>query len=297
MQKEYLIKKWLDNELTLEEEIAFKASDDYSFLINVTHDLKDVKLKATFNEELEFSKLKGKIELKKNKKKKVISLKFMSKVAAIFVLSLCSFFYFTSKKNITTLRGETTVFELPDKSRATVDALSSIKLKRFNWNRNITLDGEAFFEVEKGKKFTVTTNAGAVEVLGTKFNVIARDNYFETTCYEGRVLVTYKESKKILNAGDQFLVIDHKIITTKNTKKTLKEWSSNKSIFKSTPIKYVFKEFERHYKTKIKGTFNTNEIFTGSFVHDDKNLALKSITLALNLKVKQYNNTIILSKK
>ena len=43
--------------------------------------------------------------------------------------------------------------------------------KRFTDERIIQLRGEAFFEVEKGSRFVVQTGKGAVEVLGTSFNV------------------------------------------------------------------------------------------------------------------------------
>lgn len=296
MEKEYLIKKWLDNELTSEEEIAFNTSEDFSFLTGLTNDLKEAKLTSNFNEELEFSKLKIKLELEKTKKTKVISFNLITRIAAIFVLGFSTLFYITSKKEVSTLIGETTVLNLPDNSKVTINASSSVQIKRFNWDRNITLRGEAYFEVEKGKKFTVATKDALVKVLGTKFNVISRDNYFETICYEGRVLVTYKNTKRVLNVGDKFLVIDNKTIETRNTKKDPHKWNGDKSSFKNTPIKYVLKEFERHYNVRIKANFNVDEKFTGSFVHDNENLALKSITLPFNLKIQKKNNSITLSK-
>ena len=100
----------------------------------------------------------------------------------------------------------------------------------------------------------------------------------------------------MLHAGDKFLVIDNKTIDTRNTKKNLSKWNGNKSSFKNTPIKYVLKEFERHYNVKIKANFNVNEKFTGSFVYNNENVALKSITMPLNLKIQKKNNSITLSK-
>jgi ferric-dicitrate binding protein FerR (iron transport regulator) len=296
MEKEYLIKKWLDNELTSEEEIAFNTSEDFSFLTDVTNDLKEAKLSSNFNEELEFSKLKIKLKLEKTKKIKVISFNLMARIAAIFVLGFSTLFYITSKKEVSTLIGETTVLNLPDNSKVTINASSSVQIKRFNWDRNITLRGEAYFEVEKGKKFTVATNNASVKVLGTKFNVISRNNYFETICYEGRILVSYNNTKRVLNVGDKFLVINNKIIETRNTKKDPHKWNGDKSSFKNTPIKYVLKEFERHYNVRIKANFNVEEKFTGSFVYDNENLALKSIALPFNLKIQKKNNRITLSK-
>lgn len=100
----------------------------------------------------------------------------------------------------------------------------------------------------------------------------------------------------MLNAGDKFLVIDNKTIETRNTKKDPHKWNGDKSSFKNTPIKYVLKEFERHYNVRIKANFNVDEKFTGSFVHDNENVALKSITLPFNLKIQKKNNSITLSK-
>jgi transmembrane sensor len=296
MQKEYLIKKWLDNELTVAEESTFKNLEEYTFLTALTKDLKEAKLQFNYNEELAFSKLKDKIAIKKGKKTKIVSLKFITKIASIFVLGISILFYFTNKKTITTQIGETKVYMLPDSSRVTVDALSNIKLKRFNWDRNIALNGEAYFEVKKGKKFIVNTKQGSIRVLGTKFNIIERKDYFEIICYEGSVLVTANNKEKILKPGESYLVIEKKIIETKKLQKNISNWINNKSFFRKTPIKYVLKEFERHYNIKIIANFNTNELFTGSFIHDNKKLALKTITLPLNLNISSTKKSITLSK-
>jgi transmembrane sensor len=296
MQKEYLIKKWLDNELTVAEESTFKNLEEYTFLTDLTNDLKEVKLQFNYNEELAFSKLKDKIAIKKGKKTKIVSLKFITKIASIFVLGISILFYFTNKKTIKTQIGETKVYMLPDSSRVTVDALSNIKLKRFNWDRNIALNGEAYFEVKKGKKFIVNTKQGSIKVLGTKFNVIERKDYFEIICYEGSVLVTANNKEKILKPGESYLVIEKKIIETKKLQKNISNWINNKSFFRKTPIKYVLKAFERHYNIKIIANFNTNELFTGSFIHNNKKLALKTITLPLNLNISSTKKSITLSK-
>ena len=296
MQKEYLIKKWLDNELTVAEESTFKNLEEYKFLTALTKDLKEAKLQFNYNEELAFSKLKDKIAIKKGKKTKIVSLKFITRIASIFILGLSILFYFTNKKTITTQIGETKVYILPDSSRVTVDALSNIKLKRFNWDRNIALNGEAYFEVKKGKKFIVNTKQGSIRVLGTKFNIIERKDYFEIICYEGSVLVTANNREKILKPGESYLVIEKKIIETKKLQKNISNWINNKSFFRKTPIKYVLKEFERHYNIKIIANFNTNELFTGSFIHDNKKLALKTITLPLNLNISSTKKSITLSK-
>lgn len=60
-------------------------------------------------------------------------------------------------------------------------------------NREVTLDGEAYFQVAKDKKpFLIKTDKYAIEVLGTTFNVEAYTGKqtFKTILYEGKVRLT-----------------------------------------------------------------------------------------------------------
>ena len=69
-----------------------------------------------------------------------------------------------------------------------------------------------FLKVEKGKTFTVKTNYGEVEVLGTVFNVKSRDYAFEVICYEGSVEVSlddkvYCRGKKSFDFENEYYQI------------------------------------------------------------------------------------------
>ena len=98
--------------------------------------------------------------------------------------------------------GSTKSVLLPDKSVVVLNSQSSIAYsKMFAMYRKIKLDGAAYFEVEKGKVFTVKTAYGEVEVLGTKFEVIARPDWFEVTCFEGKVKVKSGKNATILSPG------------------------------------------------------------------------------------------------
>ncbi len=105
---------------------------------------------------------------------------------------------------------EKTAVELPDLSQVKLNAQSRLTFNKKSWNkkREVVLDGEAYFKVAKGSKFSVITKDGTVTVLGTQFNVKHRDNYFEVVCFEGSVGVEYKESSVTLKPGYSFLIID-----------------------------------------------------------------------------------------
>jgi transmembrane sensor len=83
---------------------------------------------------------------------------------------------------------------LPDGTRVWLNAASSIRFPAtFTGERNITMTGEAYFEVahDKNHPFKVSANNLLVEVLGTHFNMNAYSNETatKTTLLEGKVKV------------------------------------------------------------------------------------------------------------
>ena len=102
---------------------------------------------------------------------------------------------------------------LPDSSKAELNANSTLTYYPFWWkiHRILRLDGEAFFEVEKGNKFTVHSGPGKIEVLGTRLMFCER-RYFESHLshrqsqgrfrYKGRSIVTPNSSVRLKSNGD-----------------------------------------------------------------------------------------------
>lgn len=297
MEKEYLIKKWLDNSLTPEELEAFKALKDYKVLTKLSNYTKGFKA-PEFNEEEALNALLHKIKTKKQSKTNW--LQPVLKIAAILVLCFSAYYYTTTlDTTFTTDFSEKTSVELPDHSKVDLNALSSITFNKSSWknNRNISLKGEAFFDVKKGSTFNVNTPNGIVTVLGTEFNVKQRDNFFEVTCYEGLVQVTYKNNKTKIKPGESFLVLNDLIINNQ-TVYSQPQWLTNTSAFKSLPLKEVIAELERQYNVKVKTqNINTDLLFTGRFTHDNLDTALKSITQPLQLNYIITNQTILLKRE
>ncbi|MCB4800365.1 FecR family protein, partial [Neotamlana laminarinivorans] len=95
------------------------------------------------------------------------------KVAAVLVVLLTSsyFLFFNNTKSFETQIAQTETFKLPDESEVILNAQSKLSFSKKEWetNRNLKLQGEAFFKVTKGEKFTVNTKAGSIQVLGTQF--------------------------------------------------------------------------------------------------------------------------------
>jgi ferric-dicitrate binding protein FerR (iron transport regulator) len=298
MTRDELIKKWLDNDLNAAEQNAFKQLEDYHDIIRMDSAIKAFKA-PEFPIANNYNNLKTKLRFGKDKSK--TWFKPLLKVAAI--LAICfSVYYYTNSLDtkINTQIAERTQVVLPDTSTVNLNANSTITFNKKNWkdNREIQLNGEAFFKVAKGQKFDVITDNGTVSVLGTQFNVKHRDNYFEVTCYEGLVAVTQNGKTLTLEPNNTFTLIDEKLITTEKEIATQPTWLRGESSFNNVPLKHVIAELENQYNITISvDKSDTYRLFTGSFTHNNIDLALQSVTIPLNLSYSKSGSSILLKRE
>jgi transmembrane sensor len=296
MQENYLA-KWLNNDLSEEELAVFKKSAEYASYEKL------MQVSGTL-EAPDFNVDKALNDLKNNqlqKDVKVIKMNPMRKLwrvaAAIAVIFVASYLYIsTLDESVSTQYAERNEVRLPDNSEIILNADSRITYSEKNWDkeRNISLQGEAFFKVAKGQKFTVATNAGLVTVLGTQFNVENRKGFFEVTCYEGLVSVIFNGKETKLPAGNSFIAINGKVVKTESPANTTPSWMGNESTFKSIPLNYVLDEFERQYNIEVKTeNVNLEQLFTGSFSNTNINLALQSISTPSQIKYELEGNNVL----
>lgn len=104
-------------------------------------------------------------------------------------------------------RGKKSQVKLPDGTLVWLNAQSSLRFPvAFNSaKREVTLEGEAYFDVEKDEKkpFIVHSGIVQVEVLGTSFNFRAYDRIVYTTLEKGKVRVSDNTSSLTLTPGEQ----------------------------------------------------------------------------------------------
>jgi ferric-dicitrate binding protein FerR (iron transport regulator) len=298
MNREALILKWLNNDLNDQEFEAFKALEDYDELVKLNTNLQHFKAENyDTSKELEtvLSSIKATSAPKNN------WLKPLMRVAAVLAICCSVYFYTTTlDTTVTTQLAQKTTVALPDASTVSLNAESLLAYNKTDWKkeRDVNLQGEAFFKVAKGSSFNVKTTSGTVTVYGTQFNVKQRDNYFEVICYEGLVGVTYNTTETKLKPGDSFMVIDGKIVAKEKEFRSAPSWLNNESDFKSIPFKQVVAEFERQYKVKVTlMNIDATQLFTGAFTHNNIDVALKSITLPLQVTYSKQNNTIIIKRE
>ena len=290
MDKEYLIKKWLADELSDAELEEFKKLDDYDLNLKILENTKHFKA-SHFSSANSYNDFKKNLKNKNTPVLKLSSYKNFLRIAALLVISISVYFafFFNNISTIHTYASNKTTFELPDASSVVLNAHSTAVYSKNKWKnkREVSLNGEAFFKVAKGSKFDVLTSGGTVSVVGTQFNVNNRDNYFEVKCFEGVVSVNSEGNSQILTEGNTFRIING-VVTIDSTSNIQPEWILNKSSFKSVPLYVVIDEFERQYGISINAQqIDTKRLITGGFVHNNLEVALKSITIPFDLSYKQ----------
>lgn len=299
MDKNYLIKKWLDNDLNSEEQKAFDALEDKQFFDEIIEEGQRFKGQNT-------SKVSTFENLEKGLKHKPEPTfnwtKTLLRIAAVFVIGFGLYSLFNKDQHSTfkTQLAQTEQVTLPDNSMVTLNELSQLEFNN-NWDeeRSVELKGEAYFKVAKGKRFDVKTAKGIVSVLGTQFNVIARDSIFSVICYEGLVQVVHNNKTTKLPAGKAYRIINGKP-EAYDVAVIQPEWLSNMKVFNEASIKDVFTSIESHYNVKIIAEDVDNSIlFTGAFELDNLDNALKATTKSLNLtyEINVKNEVIIRGAK
>jgi transmembrane sensor len=300
MQEDYLA-KWLNNELTEAELSEFKKSDAYATYQKI-RDTTATMQAPDFDTNQAWEELKVQRMQAESKILTLSPFKSFLKVAAVVAVVMGgAYFYLNSlNESVATQYAETKEIILPDTSEIQLNAESQVSYDEKDWNnkRNISLQGEAFFNVAKGNTFTVTTDQGTVTVLGTQFNVENRDGFFEVTCFEGVVSVLYDGEENKLPAGNAIIVVNGKLSKTSAVKNGQPSWMKNESSFKSIPLNYVLAEFQRQHNITVdsKGV-DTNVLFTGSFSNTDTDLALKSISVPLQIKFTLEGNNVLFYEK
>jgi transmembrane sensor len=145
--------------------------------------------------------------------RKVIAFKpwyRVSLAAAAVLLVVLAVRYFTSSNmEVVTASEGLLAVELPDHSHVTLHKGSTIRYpKDFTGEiRNVSLEGDAFFEVQRDEQhpFVIDANSVDVQVLGTSFYVSASDGVASVTVATGKVSMTSKKSRQqlILTPGNK----------------------------------------------------------------------------------------------
>lgn len=223
--------------------------------------------------------------------------RLLSYAAAACIAALLAFQVFMTGGDvrIDAGHGETTAHILPDQSKIRLNAGSSIAYDEDEWQdeRSLTLNGEAYFEVEKGQKFSVHTPNGVVSVLGTSFNIYSRPDGFRVQCTSGKVQVTSSDDEVILTPNTQTSLTGTGLLKENLDDGIKVNWLNKIYEFDSAPLREVLKSLERQFDIKISSDKQTDlRLYTGSYDATDLEKALQVICFPMELSFKMDGNNV-----
>ncbi|WP_313187971.1 FecR family protein [Sphingobacterium siyangense] len=148
---------------------------------------------------------------------------------------------------------------LEDGTKITMNAASTLKFQvPFDAvKRDVSLDGEGYFEVahDAQRPFTVTAGAAKVEVLGTVFNVrnYASDGHVTTSLLSGRIALNKSGTaeRMILRPGET-AVTDQKGIHIQHlTPKQAVAWTAGYFDYRDQSLRVILSDLSRWYGVDV----------------------------------------------
>ncbi len=224
------------------------------------------------------------------KEGKVVRMAWFKYAAAAMVMVLVGSSLFLKYYSVafTTSLGEQKIASLPDGSKVYLNQGTTLSYAPYWWfmDREVHLEGEAFFEVEKGAKFSVESQNGMTQVLGTSFNIYAKDTDYEVYCKTGKVSVRSQDIQQIIYPGELVTLTHGNLQVQEAPENQVISWRLHRFIFNTTPLNKVIQDIERQYFVTVELDFNAplNYHYTGLFERSiTVDEALEIICFSLNL--------------
>lgn len=208
--------------------------------------------------------------------------------------------------------GEKFRLKLSDGTMVWLNSGSSLSFpERFNpkdKKREVTLVGEAFFEVTSNKDnpFIVQTSEINIKAIGTQFNIsnYKDDSTIKTTLNEGKVTVYHsidnqKRIELLPNEQVEFRKSSKEFKKKKVDSKLYNSWIDNKIILNHMKFSKLVQVLERKYNVEIINKVKDleNNIYQGEFNDESLIETLETIAISAEIDYIIKGNKILLIQK
>lgn len=226
---------------------------------------------------------------KSTKKTSIFKLVSYGAVAAIALVLLMMNIGSEYNTTVQTPYAMVKTVNLPDGSTVQINVDSKLEYNSKSWDKNrfVSLDGEAFFSVQKGSKFTVKTDQGNVTVLGTSFNVNTRNKALSVICKTGKVAVSNSQKETILTPNQSVRIANqkHEFIDKVLEIVDRSNWTKGSYSYNNESLSKVIEDLERQYDINISIDKQlTVTEYTGGFLTGDMDNSLSEVMWPLGLK-------------
>ena len=211
---------------------------------------------------------------------------------------------------VSTGHGEQATVTLPDGSKVSVNQntrLTYVPSKFRGSERRVSMDGEGFYSVsrDESRPFYVDADGLCVKVLGTKFNLKARDKdkSAELVLVEGSVSFT-----SLMLKESQIVKPHQKIVLDKTTGRmsienlddcdTEMAWQRKELVFRNTPLSIVFAQMRKQFRKDfvVNTQVDQHELFTGTLSSVDLNNNIEIIDLSCGLSSRIVGKIVYVDK-
>ncbi|WP_159521583.1 FecR family protein [Sunxiuqinia indica] len=250
--------------------------------------IESYRVPETKDEKVVLREIIQKIGEGKNKQAKEKSLQHkFYRIAIPIAASLILVFllqFFLAEQSFENQTQQVLTFRLPDQSRVVLSPNSTASYPKYWWKRQVDLNGEAYFEVEKGEKFTVQTQLGAVRVLGTRFLVSEKQNNMLVSCYEGNVKFSDNKQEQLIPAGNSLEYKNNQLTGLKELAIDYPELAVFNRTFKNQELSALTENLEQFFNIKIKLQASTGKHFSGKIKTTNAEIAVRIVCRSLGLQ-------------
>lgn len=257
----------------------------------------------------DWKKVKSRIQFEKRYKKISFSTYFV-RIAAVIILAVglsiglpYVFKKLDGTQNLHALSSGNIIknYTLPDNSQVTLNKDSKLYYNiDFNkLNRELILEGEAYFEVKYNKDlpFIIHTTNSSIKVLGTKFNVRMNKENTTVSVVDGIVSLFETENDtnhtELIKNQTGIFTFDKSDISKKDyIDPNCLAWKTGILVFDDTPLQIVFQTVASFYNLDPVININTELTYTSSFKNPKLEEVLKEIE-----KVSKNNFEVISTEK
>jgi ferric-dicitrate binding protein FerR (iron transport regulator) len=235
-------------------------------------------------------------------------------VTGVLLLAF-SFWKTSSTETISekTAFGETKTVILPDGSTVILNGNSSLHYQTdFHQAeiREVWLDGEAFFSIAhlpKNQKFIVNTSDNFnVEVLGTTFNVLTREQKTKVVLNTGKIKLNIRpdesrEEHLVMNPGElvEFDNLSTTYIKRRVNPEAHSSWKSKKMIFENTSLSEILLLLEHTYglQVEVADTSLLSQKLNGTIPTENVEVLLEGLSHVFSLKITRDNQKVIIENQ
>ena len=225
-----------------------------------------------------------------------------SSVAAVFLLVMAAVFFWNQQfanERIITGFSERNEKHLLDGSTVFLNSNSSVTMApnfKNSKEREVWVNGEVYFKVahkQDNRKFIVHADHFDIEVTGTQFNVINRNNNQSILLKEGCVKLHLADGSIItMKPGDFYEYVSAAVVKKKVKPEEVLAWMDRKIVFENTPLREAVKKINEYYGVSFHFSSDVlaEKLITGILPNDNLEGLIQAIDAIGDIQIIKENS-------